>query len=291
MNELNLRSSWSLRETGLAMKQTESAVFEQRATIESWHRDYYNPIAERYYDWAISTMLRLMEVEPGATVLDAGCGPGVHTVRVAREGHRVCAIDISQTMLQEAQDRIAASGLASATEFRQEDLTQLTFPDASFRYVFSWGVIIHIYDVEKALDELARIVEPGGKLALYVTNNKSWDQKLESLLRFLLRRPVIGRESLRLGTGGWYKMHGEKLWVLQFDIRELQRQLKIRGLHPTHRITGEFSEIQRRVGDPLRQILLRLNNLYYLLKLPPGPAVTNLLVFQKDDGYQVGAEK
>jgi 2-polyprenyl-3-methyl-5-hydroxy-6-metoxy-1,4-benzoquinol methylase len=48
-------------------------------------------------------MLRLMGVEPGARVLDAGCSHGVHSVRVARAGFRVCAIDNSQTMLREAQ--------------------------------------------------------------------------------------------------------------------------------------------------------------------------------------------
>jgi len=258
-----------------------SAVFEQRATVESWDSDYYHPIAERYYDRAISTMLRLMGVEPGARVLDAGCGPGVHSVRVARAGCQVCAVDISQTMLQEARLRIAAAGLAPAVEFRQEDLTRLTLPDASFRYVFSWGVIIHIHDVEKCLDELARVIEPGGKLALYVTNSKSWDQKLEWLLRFLLRKPLAGREFSRLGNGIWCEMHGQELWVRQFDIRELERQLEIRGLHLTHRVIGEFSEIQRRVGGPLRRMLLRLNNLCYRLKLPPGPAVANLLVFRK----------
>ena len=40
-------------------------------------------------------MLRLMGVERGAKVLDAGCGPGVHSVRVARAGCQVCAVDIT----------------------------------------------------------------------------------------------------------------------------------------------------------------------------------------------------
>jgi len=166
-------------------------------------------------------------------------------------------------------------------EFRQEDLTRLSFPDRSFRYVFSWGVIIHIHDIEKALDELARIIEPGGKLALEVTNRKAWDQKIESLLRFLLRKPLVGRVRLPLGNGNWYEMHGEKIWVWQFDMRELQRQFEVRGFRLTHRVIGEFSEIQRRVEGPLRRMLLRLNNLCYRLKLPPGPAASNLLVFQK----------
>ena len=267
------------------IRYRESAVFERPATIESWDRDYYHPIAERYYDRAIPEMLRLMEVEPGARVLDAGCGPGVHSVRAARAGCRVCAVDISQTMLQEARARIAIAGLASAIEFRQEDLTRLSFPDRSFRYVFSWGVIIHIHDIEKALDELARIIEPGGKLALAVTNRKAWDQKIESLLRFLLRKPLVGRVRLPLGNGNWYEMHGEKIWVWQFDMRELQRQLEVRGFRLTHRVIGEFSEIQRRVEGPLRRMLLRLNNLCYRLKLPPGPAASNLLVFQKSSEH------
>jgi 2-polyprenyl-3-methyl-5-hydroxy-6-metoxy-1,4-benzoquinol methylase len=263
------------------LKQTDSAVFEQRATLDSWDRDYYHPIAERYYDSAISTMLQLLEVRPGTTVLDAGCGPGVHSLRVARAGFRVCAVDISKTMLREARARIEAAGLATSVEFRQEDLTQLTFPDSSFRHVFSWGVIIHIHNVEKALDELARVIEPGGTLALYVTNSKAWDHKVESLLRFLVGKPVVGQESLPLGNGIWYQMHGQRLWVWQFDIQELERQLERRGLQLTHRVIGEFSEIQRRVGGPLRRMLLRLNNLCYRLKLPCQRAAAILLVFRK----------
>jgi SAM-dependent methyltransferase len=263
------------------INEAERAVFEQRATVESWDSDYYHPIAERYYDQAIAAMLRFMEVEPGATVLDAGCGPGVHSVRVARAGYRVYAIDVSQTMLAEAQSRVAGAGAASSVEFSRQDLTRLTLPDASFRYAFSWGVIIHIHDVEKALDELARIVEPGGKLALYVTNQSAWDHKLERLLRFMLRKPLSGRTTVALGTGTLYDLHEQKLWVWQFNIGELERQLQLRGLKLTHRIVGEFSEIQRRVRGPLRAMLLRLNNLWFRMRFPPGPAVTNLLVFEK----------
>ena len=190
------------------------------------------------------------------------------------------AIDISETMLREAQSRVVAAGVSAAVEFRQEDLTKLSFPDGSFRHVFSWGVIIHIRDVEKALDELCRVVGTGGSLALYVTNNGSWDQKLENLVRFALRKP-ISRERHPLGSGLWYEMHGERLWVWQFDIPELIRQLELRGMKLTYRGIGEFSELQRRCKGPIRRALLRLNNLCYRLGFPPGPAVANLLVFQK----------
>jgi SAM-dependent methyltransferase len=261
--------------------QPDRAVFETRATLESWDDDYYHPIALPFYDAAVSTMLELMKVEKGATVVDGGCGPGVHSVRVARQGHKVLAIDISQTMLDEAKARVAKAGFASQVSFQQEALTQLSFPDASFKYVFSWGVIIHIREAEKALAELCRIVEPGGKLALYVTNNASLDNRIEAVARFVARKPQTGRQDLKLGTGVLYEMHGEKLWVWGFDIGELVRLAGTHGMQLEHRLVGEFSEIQRRVGGPLRRSLLRLNNFCFRKKVSPAAAAANLLIFEK----------
>ena len=244
------------------------SVFNLEEKVKSWDWDYYHPIAQCYYDRAIPTMLRLMEVEPGATVLDAGCGPGVHSIRVVRENCRVCAVDVSQTMLQEAETRVEHAGMNHAVEFQKEDLTNLSFEDSSFPYVFSWGVIIHVPDIEKALDELIRVVAPGGKLALYVTNKTAWDHKVESFARFLFRKPLSGQKSLPMGNGVLYDMHGEKLWVWQIDEAALTKYLETRGFLPIHHVVGEFTEIQRRVGGVPRRLLLRLNNLYYRLKLP-----------------------
>lgn len=263
------------------MKQKNYGVFEVEETLKSWDSDYYHPIAEHYYSQAIQTMLRLMEVQPTATVLDAGCGPGVHSIRVAQENCRVCAIDISETMLQEAKKRVERAGMSDNIEFQKEDLTALSFPDASFQYVFSWGVIIHIREIEKALDELARIVAPGGKLALYVTNKTALDYTIEPALRFFLRKPQSERQSLPMGKGIWYTMHDEKLWVWQIDTDALTKYLEVRGFQRKHHIIGEFTELQRRVGGVARKLLLRFNNICYYLKLPPSLAVTNLLIFEK----------
>jgi hypothetical protein len=78
-------------------------------------------------------------------------------------------------------------------------------------------------------------------------------------------------------------MHGEKLWVWQFDIKALETELAKRGFHLKHRIIGEFSEIQRRFKGPVRSALLMTNYLCYRLRISPRHAVTNLLVFQKAD--------
>lgn len=260
---------------------TEASVFESDRTIRSWDDDYYHPIARRYYDRAVTAMLRLMKPEPGAAVLDAGCGPGEHTVRVARAGYRVCAVDLSQAMLHEAEARIEKAGVRDAVELRREDLTRLSLPDASFRYAFSWGVVIHIPDIERALRELARILAPGGKLALYVTNRRALDHGIEAVLRLAFRKPQPRWERRPLGVGRWFELHGERLWVWRIDAQALRRYLATLGLRQTHQSIGEFTELQRRLRGPLRRLLLRFNNLCHRLGLPPGPAVANLLIFEK----------
>ena len=262
-------------------KNDLTKVFENQETFDSWDRDYYNPISEYFYDHCIAKMLRIMKIEPGDKILDAGCGPGVHSVRVARAGQSVCAIDISQTVLDEAKKRVQAAGVDAAVEFKKEDLTRLGFSPNSFKYVFSWGVIIHIRDIETALTELARITAPGGRLSLYLNNADALDLKIERLARLLLMKPQSAREVLPLGVGGLYAMHGERLWVWHFDIPKLAQHMEKHGMRLVHRSCGEFSEFQRRFTGPFRRTLLTLNNIAYRLGFPAKLAVGNLLVFEK----------
>jgi len=256
-------------------------VFEAKSTVEQWDEDYYHPIALKFYDWAVSDMLEMMGVATGATVLDAGCGPGVHSIRVAKAGHPVCAVDISTTMLDQAQQRAEANNVADKIAFHQKDLTRLDLPDSSFDYAFSWGVIIHIPDAEKALDELARIVKPGGKLALFITNKSAFDHKIESFLRFILRKPLTGLQHLPLGDGVWYVMNDEKLWVWQFETKAIVDYLQARGFNLKHQRIGALTEIQRRLSGIPRRLLLHLNNLAYRWHWPASIATTQLLIFEK----------
>jgi ubiquinone/menaquinone biosynthesis C-methylase UbiE len=263
------------------MNESKAKVFDRQQTISTWDSDYYHPIAERYYNLLVPRMLKLLGARPGDTVLDAGCGPGVHTIRAARAGLKVKAIDISETMLAEARRRVEQAGVNDAVEFAREDLTRLSFPDSTFHHVFSWGVIIHIREIERALDELIRIVVPGGRLALYVTNASAWDHKFEATARFLVRKPLMGLEQLPMGRGIWYDWQGEQLWVWRIDAQALTRYVEAQDMKQIARVGGEFSEIQQRVRGPLRRLLLYGNNLAYRLALPPGPASTNLFVFEK----------
>jgi SAM-dependent methyltransferase len=102
----------------------------------------------------------------GKRCLDGGCGSGRYSVALAMHGAgEIIAVDVSETGLAEAQHRAAAF---PQIKFQNASVLALPFPDASFDFVWSAGVIHHTADFDKALNELTRVLRPGGKLFLLI---------------------------------------------------------------------------------------------------------------------------
>lgn len=256
-------------------------VFEVLHTFECWDDDYYQPVALRYYDRAIARMVAELKPAAGETILDAGCGPGVHSIRAALLGHRVQAIDLSHRVIDEARQRAARAGVGESIRFRQADLTALPFADASFSAIFSWGVLTHVPAMGAALDELVRVLRPGGRLAIQTTNCQSWDFALEGVARAVVRKP-IALEQREFGSGCWYEWEGDRLWVWRADIRKIDGYLASRGLRQVARLPAEFTELHRRVPRWMRKLVLPLNNAWFAGRMPATPACTNIVIYEKN---------
>lgn len=263
-------------------------VFEHPNTTRTWDQLYYgHPAALRYYDTAIGRMLDQLGAGPGSKVLDAGCGAGVHSIRAARRGCVVEALDISEAALADAAERAKEAGAASAIRFFRDDLTRLGLPDESYDKVFSWGVLIHIPDVESALSELARILNPGGKLALYLTNSGSLQNRLAGVLH--RKRSDLRRHSL--GDARVLRLNGEEIWLWYFHVAEVVRSLEAKGLRLIGRHTGEFSELHVFLRGKLAGVGRRVNAFWLNAGLPPQPSHMNLLIFERPPaGAQAGPD-
>lgn len=114
-------------------------------------------------------------VRRGERGLDIGCGPGFLACELAREvgeAGRIVAIDSSEDMLVAARARATREGLADRIELRLGDAARLEFPAASFDFVVAVQVYLYVPDVEGALAEAARVLRPGGRLAVVDTD---WD--------------------------------------------------------------------------------------------------------------------
>lgn len=116
-----------------------------------------------------------LAARPGETGVDVGCGLAHLALELAREvapGGRIVALDNSGHMVGEAAARVAASGLADAVTVRHGDAAALDLPDASVDFVAAAQVLSYVPEVGRAVAEAARVLRPGGRLAVLETD---WD--------------------------------------------------------------------------------------------------------------------
>lgn len=108
-----------------------------------------------------------LRAQPGQRMLDIGCGTGNPTLRLAlAKDVSVVGITISRLQVERAQARAAEFGLADRAEFRLADAMNMPFPDASFDLAWALESMLHMPDRGQVLAEAARVLRPGGRLAI-----------------------------------------------------------------------------------------------------------------------------
>ena len=112
---------------------------------------------------------RIGPMRIGATVLDHACGSGVDLVLGARRvgpTGRAIGIDLAPAMRACAEQAAAAAGLRPIVEIRDGSFEDLPVADASIDYLISNGILHLAPDKLRVLEEVARVLKPGGKLYL-----------------------------------------------------------------------------------------------------------------------------
>ena len=110
-------------------------------------------------------------------VLDIGTGTGIVALRaVAATGPsgRVVGIDLSDGMLEVARQNAKEQGFADRVEFQKMDAESLECPDRSFDAVLSLFALRHFPHPKAALQEMHRVLRPGGRLVLAVGSGAPW---------------------------------------------------------------------------------------------------------------------
>jgi ubiquinone/menaquinone biosynthesis C-methylase UbiE len=120
--------------------------------------------------------LEMLEISPGNRVLDVACGPGNFTrdfARAAREG-LVIGIDASETMLAAAvrSDGPGDGASRGNLAYVRGDASALPFRDATFDAVCCFAALYLINEPMKALDEIVRVLAPGGRVAVLTSCNR-----------------------------------------------------------------------------------------------------------------------
>jgi len=143
----------------------------------------------------------------GKRVLDVGCGKG-RFARVLRERHpraRLCGLDISEAML-----KFVPAGIGAVAG----SMTELPFRSACFDAAYATESLEHAVEIEKAVDEMCRVLKPGGRLVIIDKNKEQFG---------------------RLETPPWEKWFGR---------RELERLLKKRCRQVSCRPISYWEDVQ-----------------------------------------------
>jgi len=109
-------------------------------------------------------------------VLEVGCGIGTDSINFARAGAVLTAVDLSPESLRVAEKRADVMGVGDRIRFAQANAEELTTTLAgeSFDLVYSFGVVHHTPNPERALAEMQKLVAPGGTLKLMVYHRRAW---------------------------------------------------------------------------------------------------------------------
>ncbi len=117
----------------------------------------------------------------GKQLLEVGCGVGLDLVRFARAGAIVTGVDLAEVSIDLARRNFAQEELAA--DLRIMDGENLQFEDASFDVAYAHGVLQYTADAQKMINELHRVLRPGGEAIMMVYNKVSWLNLLSKVMK------------------------------------------------------------------------------------------------------------
>ncbi|HEU4450729.1 MAG TPA: class I SAM-dependent methyltransferase [Gaiellaceae bacterium] len=141
-------------------------------------RELFAPLAETYDRYARllsfgqdprwrEFLVSRVEARPDDVVLDVATGTAAVAIALARRyGCRVVGVDQSEAMLAEGRRRVEAARLGGLVELREAHAEALPFADASFDGLSFTYLLRYVDDPAATLRELARVVRPGGRIAM-----------------------------------------------------------------------------------------------------------------------------
>ncbi len=189
----------------------------------------------------------------GRRVLEIGCGAGSAACRFAQHGAEVTAVDITANAVALCRQNALVKNVA--VDVRQMDAETLDgLPDASFDFVYSWGVLHHSSRPDAAYRQVARVLKPGGSWLVMVYHKNSLRYWGRGLYHLVVRGGFLRGETItsvqRFFTDGYYHKH--------YSRDELDADLTAAGLLVKETaVTHMSSRMVAGLPEPVRQWLKR----------------------------------
>jgi len=142
------------------------AALEKRQVKRAYK--LYAPAYDFVFDWIFhpgrEAAIQLLDIQRGHNVLEVGIGTGLN-LPLYPTNCRLTGIDLSEEMLQKAQDKVVELGLGNVT-LKTMDATTMDFGQGEFDSVVATYTISAVPDPVGVLREMKRVVKPGGNIVI-----------------------------------------------------------------------------------------------------------------------------
>jgi SAM-dependent methyltransferase len=191
-----VRAFWQAHPCGTKFSDAEMGTreFFERVEAHRYAKEWHIPDAA---DFAGARGLRVLEI---------GCGLGTDGAQFAKAGACYTGIDLTEAAIDLARKRFEISGLPG--EFRVADAEHLDFADDSFDLVYSHGVLHHTPDTARAVQEIHRVLKPGGRAIVMLYHRGSYNYRVGIRM---LRRAGAGLLKSESGIRVVHRLTGEPL--------------------------------------------------------------------------------
>jgi ubiquinone/menaquinone biosynthesis C-methylase UbiE len=186
-------------------QQQVNDYFESTAAY--WKNIYFddNLLPAIYQDRHNTALgwIRDLDLPPNARILEVGCGGGLASIALARNGHMVDALDVTTVMLQMTRNDAADQGVQDRIRVLSGDVHALPFEAQTFDLVIAIGVLPWLHSERAALQEMQRVLKPNGHLLVTADNNARLNRILDPVSSPLLTPLRLAAKSFLRRCGLW----------------------------------------------------------------------------------------
>lgn len=211
----------------LTLKEKSLSVEEVREIWNEWADQFPGALesSARPPDPAlmvaiIPDVIKKLDLHPGETLLDAGCGSGYMLSEIVRQvSVEGCGADIAENQIRNAKK------LFPKISFSAAPIEKLPFADASFDKVLCYSTLTYSLDWKKSVDEVLRVCKPGGRILL--ADLTLSHLRLNFYASVLSSVPAVLMDWKRLGRAvKWKKRDCPWHWI---DMRKLKAYVESKG--------------------------------------------------------------
>lgn len=213
---------------------------------------------------------------------DIGCGAGTQCMLWARDGHEVYGVDINPKLIEIARERTQQQALV--VEYNVSSATELPWEDASKDVILCPELLEHVSDWEACIEEIVRVVRPGGVVFLSTTNWLCPRQQEFTLPLYSWYPGILKRHYERLActTRPELANYAKFPAVNWFSYFQLRRYFRSQGFRSIDRFEVADSENSGFIKRSVFGILKKATPLRYFAQV----ASEGTIIFAQKDNYK-----